>query len=121
VAERPEPSERSIELERPTAVGCVVLLLTLVVILGTALPIVQWRDPKTGTPLPRMIAIFLPFVLGAAFHGSVDAILRLIGVATRKKRPRDVQDQSSDGLNISEAERRERSTEIFEKRPPRND
>jgi hypothetical protein len=63
-----------------TGVGCVLTLLTVAVIFGTALPIVQWRDPETGRPLPRMIAIFTPFLIGAAFNGICAGLLRLVGI-----------------------------------------
>ena len=63
-----------------TGVGCVLTLLTIVVIIGVALPIVQWRDPETGRPLPRAVAIFAPFLIGAAFNGICTVLLRLVGL-----------------------------------------
>jgi hypothetical protein len=76
---------------KPTVVGCVLTLLTVVVIFGVALPIVQWRDPATGRPLPRAVAIFSPFLIGAAFHGIGLLILRLIGLRVWSKREKDVE------------------------------
>jgi hypothetical protein len=63
-----------------TGAGCVVTLLTLVVILGVALPVVRWRDPATGEPLPRTLAILAPFLIGAVFHGICAGLLRLVGL-----------------------------------------
>jgi hypothetical protein len=63
-----------------TAVGCVLTLLTLAVMVGVAIPIVRWRDPATGQPLPRSIAILSPLLIGAAVHGIAMLVLRVIGV-----------------------------------------
>jgi hypothetical protein len=65
---------------RLTGVGCAVTLLTAAVILGVALPVVRWRDLATGQPLPRLVAIIVPFLLGACFHGVCAALLRLVGL-----------------------------------------
>jgi hypothetical protein len=83
----PPLPERDITLnnEKPTAVGCVLTLLTVAVIFGTALPIVQWRDPETGRALPRIITIFTPFLIAAVFHGICLGVLRLLGVPVWKK------------------------------------
>jgi hypothetical protein len=70
------------ENAQPTAAGCVLTLLTVVIIFGVALPIVQWRDPETGQPLPRTVAILAPFLIGAVFHGIVTGLLRLVGLRT---------------------------------------
>jgi hypothetical protein len=122
-----KPSERSIEHDPPTAAGCVVLLLTLFVICGTAWPIVKWRDPDTGEPLPRYIAIFTPFLLGALFYGIVAGALNLIGVATvRKQEPQPLGKEALDEIaaeiwGIVEEERKKQSTEFFDKREPPKD
>jgi hypothetical protein len=83
----PPLPERDITLnnEKPTAVGCVLTLLTVAVIFGTALPIVQWRDPETGRSLPRIIAIFTPFLIAAVFHGICLGVLRLLGLPVWRK------------------------------------
>jgi hypothetical protein len=65
-----------------TAAGCVLTLLTVAVIFGSALPIVQWRDPETGQGLPRTVAIFTPFLIGAAFYGLVTGLLWIVGIRT---------------------------------------
>jgi hypothetical protein len=65
---------------KPTVVGYVLTLLSVVVIFGTAIPIVHWRDPDTHEPVPRIVAIALPFILGAAFHGIGTLLLRLVGL-----------------------------------------
>ena len=113
-----ERKERSIELERPTAAGCVVLVLTFLVICGTALPIVQWRDPETGQPLPRMIAIFAPFLVAAAFYAAIAGILNLLGVRTSRKGEPLKMDEPA---RASDKPREAESTEFFEKRNPRKD
>jgi hypothetical protein len=64
-------------------------LLTVAVILGVALPIVQWRDPDTGEPLPRMVALFAPLLIGAAFHGIGTGLLWLVGLRTWSKSEKD--------------------------------
>lgn len=63
-----------------TSVGCVVTLITVAIIFVVAVPLVRWRDPETGQPVPRMVAVFTPFLVGGAFHGIVSAVLRLIGL-----------------------------------------
>lgn len=65
-----------------TPLGCVLTLLSLAVVLGTAIPIVRWRDPDTGQPLPRMVAISAPVILGAIFHAVCAGLLRLFGLRT---------------------------------------
>jgi hypothetical protein len=72
-----------------TAVGCVLTLLTTAVIFGVALSIVQWRNPETGQPLPRMVAILAPILIGAVFHGIGTGFLRLLGLRTWSKSERD--------------------------------
>jgi hypothetical protein len=69
-----------------TRVGCVLTLLSLAVIFGVALPIVGWRDPETGQPLPRMVAIVAPVLIGAAVHGIGSFFLRMLGLPVWAKR-----------------------------------
>jgi len=54
-----------------------------------ALPIVRWRDPATGQPLPRDEAILAPFLIGAAFHGIGTVLLRLVGLRIWSKSETD--------------------------------
>jgi hypothetical protein len=77
--------------EKLTGVGCVLTLLSVAVIFGVALPIVRWRDPATGQPLPREIAILAPVLIGAAVHGTGSLFLRLIGLRVWAKRESDVE------------------------------
>jgi hypothetical protein len=65
-----------------TPVGCGLVLLTVAIIFGLAVPIVQWRNPATGRPLPRSVAIFSPVLIGAAFHAICSGLLRLVGIRT---------------------------------------
>lgn len=69
-----------------TAAGCVLTLLSVAVICVVVLPIVRWRDPDTGRPLPRFIAIVSPIVMGAIVHGIGTFLLKLIGLPVWVKR-----------------------------------
>jgi hypothetical protein len=62
-----------------TSAGCVVTALCTAVMFCAAVPIVRWRDPDTGRPLPRVVAIGAPFLLGAACYGLGVALLALLG------------------------------------------
>jgi len=75
--------------DKLTGVGCVLTLLTVAVIFGVAIPIVQWRDAQTGRPLPRMVAIFAPFLIGAIFNGIGIGLLRLLGLRVWSKSAKD--------------------------------
>jgi hypothetical protein len=72
--------------EKLTGVGCILTLITVAVIFGVAIPIARWRDPATGQPLPRVVAIASAFVIGAAVHGFGSLLLRLIGLQVWSKR-----------------------------------
>jgi hypothetical protein len=72
-----------------TGVGCVLTFLTVAVIFAVALPIVRWRDPETGEPLPRTVAIFSPILIGAVFHGIGMLFLRLIGLRVWSTQEKD--------------------------------
>jgi hypothetical protein len=63
-----------------TVVGYILTLLTVAIIFGVAIPIVRWRDPSTGQPLPRTIAIISPLLIGAAVNGIASLLLRVIGL-----------------------------------------
>jgi hypothetical protein len=84
-----EPNPENDDNAKPTAVGCVVTLLTFAIIFGVALPIVRWRDPLTGQALPREIAIFSPLLIGGAFFGIASWFLRLIGLPVWSKQEKD--------------------------------
>jgi hypothetical protein len=72
-----------------TSIGCLLTLLTVALIFGVAIPIVQWRDPDTGQPLPRLIAISLPVIAGAVFYGGASFLLNLIGLPVMVQRKSD--------------------------------
>jgi hypothetical protein len=74
-----------------TPVGCILALLTFAVIGVVAIPIVRWRDPDTGQPLPRSIAIVSPILIGAAVHGIGMLLLRLLGLRVWKKPEKDAE------------------------------
>ena len=69
-----------LKAKKMTWVACVLMLLSVAVIFGVAIPIVQWRDAETGQPLPRMVAIFTPLIIGAFFNAIGIGLLRLVGV-----------------------------------------
>jgi hypothetical protein len=74
---------------KPTVVGCVLTLLTVALIFGLAIPIVQWRDPQTREPLPRTVAIFAPLLIGALFHGLGTIVLRCVGLRVFSQSEKD--------------------------------
>ena len=80
---------------KSTVAGYVLTLLSVAVIIGVAIPIGQWRDPATHRPLPRIVAVALPFLLAASFHGIGTVLLRLMGLRiwskpeTEESRPPD--------------------------------
>ncbi len=85
----PEKNPEEDEKAKLSSAGCVLALLDLAIIFGVAIPIVHWRDPESGQPLPRMIAIFTPVLIGALFHGICEALLRLVGLAVWLKPEQD--------------------------------
>ena len=88
MAERNPPDDDKAKL---TCAGCVLTLLTVAVIFGVALPIAHWRDPATGQPLPRQIALLAPILIGAAVHGIGSLFLRLIGLRVWARQESDVE------------------------------
>jgi hypothetical protein len=66
---------------RPTVAGCLLLVLSVAVIFGLAVPIVRWRDRESGDPLPRDVAIVAPILAGALFYAIGSAILRIFGLS----------------------------------------
>jgi hypothetical protein len=63
-----------------TGIGCVFTSLSVVIIVAVALPVLRWRDPETGRPLPRMVAIVAPILIGASFLGICALLLQLFGL-----------------------------------------
>ena len=81
-----------------TGVGCVLTLLSFAVILGAALPIAHWRHPATGQPLPRVVAILAPVLIGAAVHGIGSLFLKLIGIQVWSKRESEAEGRDSQAI-----------------------
>jgi hypothetical protein len=79
-----EPHSKDEDKARPTMAGCVLMVLSLAVIVCVALPVVEWRDPNTGFALPRMVAVVLPILAGAAVYGIGTGILKLFGIPVLK-------------------------------------
>src|SRR5262245_8568885 len=73
---------------KPTAVGCVLMLLSVAVIFGTAIPIVRWRDAETGEPLPRMVVIVAPSCSVPHSTGSVPESCGWLGCGFGQRRGR---------------------------------
>jgi len=74
-----------------TAAGCVLTLLSVAVIVAVAVPIVRWRDPADGLPLPRFLAILSPLLIGAAVHGIGSLLLRILGLPVWSKPDTDAE------------------------------
>jgi hypothetical protein len=84
---------------RLTAPGCLLTALSAAVILISAVPIVSWRDPDSKLPLPRSVAIAVPFVIGASCFGIGSMILKALGLTVWAKPRKD----SSDGTEETTA------------------
>jgi hypothetical protein len=69
---------------QPTLAGCLLTVLSLAVIFGSAFPIMRWRDPDTGDPMPRELAVLLPVLAGALFYGVGSALLASLGLRVLK-------------------------------------
>jgi hypothetical protein len=74
-----EHNETCDEKVKPTAVGCVVTLLSVAVMLGVAYPVVHWLHSLPIQP-PREAVIPAPLLIGAIFYGIVSGFLKLLGV-----------------------------------------
>ncbi len=61
-----------------------------------AIPVVKWRDPEFGRPLPRMIAIATPVLAGALFCAIGTGILKILGIPVMAKRKRESPDSDED-------------------------
>jgi hypothetical protein len=83
----PNTEDQRDEKQKPTLAGCFLTLLCVAVIFGSAVPIVTWRDPDSGLPIPRLIAIFAPFLAGGLCYGVGAAILRILGIPIFVKPP----------------------------------
>jgi hypothetical protein len=73
------PSEEN-DNSRPTVAGCLLMLVSLAVIGAVAIPVVTWRDPEDGQPMPKMVAILTPVLAGALCYGIGTAILKVLGL-----------------------------------------
>jgi hypothetical protein len=87
---------------RLTATGCLLTALSAAVILGSAVPIVSWRDPDSKLPLPRSVAIAVPFLIGALCFGIGSAILKVLGLTVWAKPKKDPSGETEyDGITDS--------------------
>lgn len=99
MAERRPEDDNDNRNSQPTVAGCLLLLVSLAVIFGVAIPVVRWRNSETGRLLPRMVAIVVPVLAGAIVHGLGTAILKIVGLPVLvKSKP-----ESSDGSDNNEA------------------
>jgi hypothetical protein len=78
-------SPELIDKSKLTGAGCILTLLSAAVIIGVAFPIMRWRHPATGQPLPRFVAVVAPVLIGAAVHGIGTLLLKLIGLRVWSK------------------------------------
>jgi hypothetical protein len=85
------------DTSRPTLAGCLLMVLSLAVIFGLAVPLVRWRHPETGQPLPRSVAIFVPVLAGALCYGIGSVILRLLGLPLSLQSQKDPPDEQGGG------------------------
>jgi hypothetical protein len=82
---------------QPTLAGCLLLALSVAVIVGLAVPLVRWRSPDSGRPLPRMVAILAPLLAGALCYGIGAAMLRILGLPVWARSRKDSSDRPGDG------------------------
>jgi hypothetical protein len=80
-----------------TPAGCLLIALSVAVIVTLAVPLVTWRDPDSGRPLPRMVAILAPFLAGALCYGIGAALLRVLGLPIWARSRKDSSDRQGDG------------------------
>jgi hypothetical protein len=76
---------------RLTPAGCVLTFLTIVVILGVAIPLVRTISTmeQEGGNGGRRTAILLPFAVGAVFYALGIGVLRLFGLQLWDRSERD--------------------------------
>jgi hypothetical protein len=72
------------------------MVLCLAVILGLAVPVVTWRDPADGRPLPRIVAITIPILAGGLCYGIGSVILRALGLPVLAKPKKGSSDRAED-------------------------
>jgi hypothetical protein len=80
------------ENTQTTAVGCVLMLLSLGVIGVVGVVLVRYRDPD-GEPLPKKLAIILPIVAGALFYAAGAGILKFLGISVELPRKSESGDE----------------------------
>jgi hypothetical protein len=74
--------------ENLTSAGCVLTTLSFAVMMGVAVQMVMWRD-SAGRPLPRLVAIMSPLLIGALFHGIGSGMLWLAGLPVLSRPKKD--------------------------------
>jgi hypothetical protein len=83
-----------------TRAGCVVTFLSFAVTVGVAVPIVC-SLASIQPPLPRMVIIAAPLIVGALFNAVVTYLLRLVGIRTWAKPDQDhLQPDESDDASV---------------------
>ena len=91
-----EPDADGTDDEQLTVAGCVLTTLSVIVIFGSAMPIVSWRD-SAGRPLPRTVAIALPVLIGAAFNAIGIGILRVFGLRVMSRSAKKTSERNLGG------------------------
>jgi hypothetical protein len=102
-----EPHPDNDDDSQLTVAGCLLLLVSLAVIGGVALPVVTWRDAHSGRPAPRIVAIVVPVLAGALCHGIGTAILRMIGMSVFVKAKKNSPNRRED-VDASEGDEQTR-------------
>jgi hypothetical protein len=93
-----EPHTGGADDERLTVAGCILTTLSFIVTIGSAMPVVFWRD-SAGRPLPRAVAIATPFLIGATFNAIGLGILRVFGLRVTVKKPGKKMSEQDDWAN----------------------
>ena len=84
---------------RLTGAGCLLVALSVAVILGSAVPIVTWRDPDTKQALPRTVAIAAPVIAGALCFSIGSLLLRILRLSVWSKPTKDLSDRRKEAID----------------------
>jgi hypothetical protein len=82
-----------------TGAGCLLVALSVAVILGSAVPIVTWRDPDTKQALPRTVAIAAPGTAGALCFSIGSLLLRILRLSVWSKPTKDLSDRGKEVID----------------------
>jgi hypothetical protein len=80
-----ETQDKDEDNQEPTLAGCLLMVVSVALVLGSAVPIIRWCSPDSGEPMPQELAI-APILLGSLCYGIGAAILRILGVPVLRLR-----------------------------------